>query len=224
MSALATRRGIALWLRVIIELTYVNYMARVPRYHSGRCESGQHEGMMEKSGFGPRLPVVLSVPLRVLPLWPVSMALGQLARHILGRHPSLLKRVDKYQMHQFALDVTDLPFLLLLTPAEARLRACRREPAPSADARISGSLAAFLAMLHGVEDGDTLFFSGALQIEGDTSAVLALRNALDDAELDLSAEIQRALPMLAPPLRAAIAPLERLTGLPLRRPAMSEVY
>lgn len=44
-------------------------------------------------------------------------------------------------------------------------------------------------MLHGREDGDALFFSGALEISGDTSAVLALRNALDDAELDLTEEL-----------------------------------
>ena len=121
------------------------------------------------------------------------------------------------------LDITDLPFALLLDPAQARLRAFRRSAAPDADARISGTLAAFLAMLHGVEDGDSLYFSGALQIEGDTSAVLALRNALDDAELDLSAEIARALPLLAPPLRLALTPLERVTGLHLRR-APQEVY
>ncbi len=44
-------------------------------------------------------------------------------------------------------------------------------------------------MLHGTEDGDALFFSGRLEISGDTAAVLALRNALDDAELDLTEEL-----------------------------------
>ncbi|MCC5991791.1 MAG: SCP2 sterol-binding domain-containing protein [Rhodobacteraceae bacterium] len=147
-----------------------------------------------------------------------------MARRILQAHPEILSRIDKYQSKGFALDITDLPFALHLDPARAAVRAWPRGAAPPADARISGTLAGFLAMLHGVEDGDTLFFSGALQIEGDMSAVLALRNALDDAELDLGAEVQRALPMLAPPLRAAIARFERLTGLPLRRPDLSEVY
>jgi O2-independent ubiquinone biosynthesis accessory factor UbiT len=169
------------------------------------------------------IPVLLTAPMHVLPLWPVSMALSQLARNLLRTHPQILTRIDKYQTYKFALDITDLPFILHLDPAQAELRAFRRSAARDADARIAGTLAAFLAMLHGVEDGDSLYFSGALQIEGDTSAVLALRNALDDAELDLSCEIARALPLLAPPLRLALAPLERLTGLHLRR-APQEVY
>jgi predicted lipid carrier protein YhbT len=41
-----------------------------------------------------------------------------------------------------------------------------------------------VGMLDGSYDGDALFFSRDLVIEGDTSAVLALRNALDDAEID----------------------------------------
>ena len=170
-----------------------------------------------------KVPSFVSAPIQLLPLWPISMALSQLARDLLRTHPQILNRIDKYQNHKFMLDITDLPFALLLDPAQARLRAFRRSAAPDADARISGTLAAFLAMLHGVEDGDSLYFSGVLQIEGDTSAVLALRNALDDAELDLSEEIARALPLLAPPLRLALAPMERLTGLHLRR-APLEVY
>ncbi|WP_439562919.1 ubiquinone anaerobic biosynthesis accessory factor UbiT [Roseinatronobacter sp.] len=170
-----------------------------------------------------RTPVFITAPMHVLPLWPLTLALSQLARKLLRAHPQILTRIDKYQSYVFVLDITDLPFILQLDPAQAQLRAFRRNAARDADARIAGTLAAFLAMLHGVEDGDSLYFSGALQIEGDTSAVLALRNALDDAELDLSAEIARALPLLAPPLRMALTPLERVTGLHLRR-APQEVY
>jgi predicted lipid carrier protein YhbT len=76
-----------------------------------------------------------------------------------------------------------------MAPAAQRIRVSRRRAAPAHDAAIRGDLAAFLAMLHGAEDGDALFFSGALEVSGDTSAVLALRNALDDAELDLTEEL-----------------------------------
>jgi predicted lipid carrier protein YhbT len=171
------------------------------------------------------IPRLLTTPMRILPLWPVSMALSQLARNLLRAHPEILQRIDKYQNHHFELDITDLPFILRLDPARAQLRAFRRGAAPASDARIAGSFAAFLAMLHGAEDGDTLYFSGALQIEGDTSAVLALRNALDDAELDLGVEIANLLPFLAAPLRQSLAPLERLTGLHLKRADTTpEVY
>jgi len=41
-------------------------------------------------------------------------------------------------------------------------------------------------MIDGTYDGDALFFSRDLVIEGDTEAVLALRNAIENAELNPS--------------------------------------
>jgi predicted lipid carrier protein YhbT len=82
------------------------------------------------------------------------------------------------------------------------MTAHRRARPPAHDARIAGPLSAFLAMMHGAEDGDALFFSRDLTVEGDTAAVLALRNAMDDAELDLTEE----LAALAGPLGGAAAP------------------
>ena len=43
-------------------------------------------------------------------------------------------------------------------------------------------------LLEGRVDGDALMFSRDLTIEGDVEAVLALRNAIDDTQLDLAGE------------------------------------
>ncbi len=72
-------------------------------------------------------------------------------------------------------------------------------------------------MLHGRYDGDALFFSRDLMIEGDTEVVLALRNALDDAELDLGAELAAMAGPLKGAVRRALALAERATGLSLHR-------
>ena len=40
-----------------------------------------------------------------------------------------------------------------------------------------------LALLDGTQDGDALFFNRVISISGRTEAVLALRNAIEDAEL-----------------------------------------
>ncbi|MEZ5870101.1 MAG: SCP2 sterol-binding domain-containing protein, partial [Defluviimonas denitrificans] len=88
---------------------------------------------------------------------------------------------------------------------------------PAHDARIAGPLSAFLAMMHGAEDGDALFFSRDLTVEGDTAAVLALRNAIDDAELDLAEELATLSGPLATPLRGLLTGAERATGLTLHR-------
>lgn len=116
-------------------------------------------------------------------------ALTALLRRIAARKPAILSRLGPHRSARFLIDVTDGPVLLLMEPQAQRITVHRRGAPPAHDAAITGRLAAFLAMLHGVEDGDALFFSGALEIAGDTSAVLALRNALDDAELDLTEEL-----------------------------------
>lgn len=138
----------------------------------------------------PLSPLLLRLPMPPLSASAISLALTGLLRRIAQQNPTILSRLGPYDSARFLIDVTDGPFLLLMEPQARRLTAhSRRARLPPHDAAIRGRLAAFLAMLHGSEDGDALFFSGDLAIAGDTSAVLALRNALDDAELDLTAEL-----------------------------------
>ncbi|MBW7922195.1 MAG: SCP2 sterol-binding domain-containing protein [Rubellimicrobium sp.] len=136
---------------------------------------------------------LLAALMRLPPPAPVLMAgshlLTRLGRKMAGRHPGMIARLGPEAGKRLLLDATDLPALILLQAEPLSLRLFpRRAAAPPSDAQITGNLAAFLAMLHGESDGDALFFSGELSISGDTSAVLALRNALDDAEIDLAAE------------------------------------
>ena len=46
----------------------------------------------------------------------------------------------------------------------------------------AGTFFNLLDMIDGAQDGDALFFSRNLKVTGDTEAVVALRNALDDFE------------------------------------------
>jgi len=167
----------------------------------------------------PHVPRPLAWAVRPLPLAPVSVVLGSLTRQVLRRHPGLQRRLGMHVNHRFLLDLTDLPFLLLLEPGAAppRVTACSRDGMPAHDTRIAGLTAAFLGMLHGSLDGDALFFSRDLVIEGDTAAGLALRNAIDDAELDLTLELGELLKPLAPLLNRLLPLAERLSGLALHR-------
>lgn len=135
----------------------------------------------------PRLLARLPLPPLAAPA--LGVMLTRLLRRIAARQPGILSRLGPYQSARFLIDVQDGPVLLLMEPGARRIAALPRRSPPAHDAAIRGRMAAFLAMLHGTEDGDALFFSGELEISGDTSAVLALRNALDDAELDLTAEL-----------------------------------
>ncbi len=142
----------------------------------------------------PKYPALLA-PLRVLAALPATRGLAsalfsRCLASVLARHPGLLVRLGPAAGQRFLLDAPDLPDLLLLQPGAGRISVhARKGPPPAHDAAITGTLPAFLAMLHGEIDGDALFFSGELTLSGDTAAVLALRNALDDAEIDLTEEI-----------------------------------
>lgn len=55
-----------------------------------------------------------------------------------------------------------------------------------------------MGLIDGSYDGDALFFSRDLVVEGDIEAVIALRNAIDDAGVDLVADTAALLGPLGP--------------------------
>ena len=75
------------------------------------------------------------------------------------------------------------------------------------------------SILPNLKDGDALFFSRDLMVSGDVGAALALRNAIDDAELDLLEEVSDLAPPIARPLRSLAAMVERRTDVALHRVA-----
>ena len=84
---------------------------------------------------------------------------------------------------------------------------------PAAAATIRGPLRLLAALADGRLDGDALFFSREIAIEGSTEAAVALRNALDNAELGGLAEL-----VLPPGPAAALAQrLLRLGGKALEK-------
>lgn len=172
----------------------------------------------------PALPPVAAALLQALPpalvVWPLQRVTASFAR----RHREVFARLGRHAVKAYLLDPLDLPFVLRLRPRPARpsVELLQRPQICGWDARIAGRLSALLGMVHGALDGDALFFSRDLVVEGDVEAVLALRNALDDAEVDLLSELLATLgpvgTRLAPLCRAAALEASRLTGVALTRP------
>ncbi len=154
----------------------------------------------------PLTPILLAgLIARPLPpqiLQPILDALFALLRR---RHPELFERLSGLGAPVFLIDPTDLPLIFELdaNPDRPRLTAAR-VGGERAVATIRGPLLALIELLEGRVDGDALFFSRTLAIEGDTEAVVALRNAVDDAGIDLRRELLDALGPLAPPARHAL--------------------
>lgn len=158
----------------------------------------------------PPLPVPFSpallfgLALGKLPLGPVQVAANLLSRIIRRRHPALLERMAAWSHMTVCIDPIDLPFVILLRPdaPAPRFTVRRGSDSVAADATIHGSLDALIALAEGRVDGDTLFFSRELSVEGDTEVVVALRNAVDDAGIDLVADVSAAFGPFARPIRS----------------------
>jgi len=124
-------------------------------------------------------------PFSGAPLGPaLTLSLRSLAR----RRPGLFERLGEFRTARFLIDPTDLPFAFCVVPdgASSMVRATGKSGSAPSDVVIRGPLLTLLGILDGSLDGDAVFFHRAISISGKTEAVLALRNAIEDAELQPS--------------------------------------
>jgi Putative lipid carrier protein len=165
--------------------------------------TGDVSAMMDaqfRPGAKPMTPPFSPVLLLGLALKPVRPAVLQpvfdaLLRMVRRRHPDILDRLESFRDKVVCIDPVDLPFVLLLEPdpEDPRLTVRRLVDADEVHATIRGPLETLIALAEGKVDGDALFFSRQLQIEGDTEVVVALRNAIDGAGIDLVADLTSVL-------------------------------
>lgn len=146
-------------------------------------------------------------PMRRLLLLPgprhlAEAALNRLAGLLAHRHTGMLERLADFAGATCLIVPRDLPaaFLLTLPPAPQPLRLELVDAAATeARATIRADLVTLLQLLEGRIDGDALFFSRDLTVEGDMEVVVALRNAVDDAGIDLIGDAAAACGPLAGP-------------------------
>lgn len=159
--------------------------------------------------FSPVLLLGLALkPLRPALLQPIFDAMLRLVRR---RHPDILERMEQFRDKVVCIDPVDLPFAILLepNPDDPRLTVRRFVDSDEVHATIRGPLETLIALSEGKVDGDSLFFSRQLIIEGDTEVVVALRNAIDGAGIDLVEDMTSMLgPFAQPARRMADAALE----------------
>jgi predicted lipid carrier protein YhbT len=141
--------------------------------------------------FARRVPAVAGLPLGPL----LTMSLRSLAR----RRPAVFERLGDFRQAHYLIDPVDLPFAFVVVPdgPAARVNVVRRGALPPSDVVVRGPILMLLGLLDGTFDGDALFFHRAISVTGRTDAVVALRNAIEDAELrpsdllDLRGELGR---------------------------------
>lgn len=173
---------------------------------------GVHPGAPLEAPLSPVL--LLGLVLEKLPIGLVQTVLDALLRAVQRRHPDCLERMAEWADRLVCIDPIDLPFVILLRPdpSAPRLSARRRTDRFEVAATIRGPLDALIALAEGRVDGDTLFFSRELAVEGDTEVSVALRNAVDGAGIDLTADLAAALGPLGYPFRAVARTTSHLAG------------
>jgi predicted lipid carrier protein YhbT len=157
------------------------------------------------------VPAMLLAPVPVALLQPV---LNRIATRVAQSRPELFDRLGPHAGKRFLIDPIDLPFVLVLVPERdlPRMTAHRRSERPVHDAAIAGRFFNLLDMIDGTLDGDAIFFSRDLTITGDTEAIVALRNALDDFEGSALASAIGSLGALSGPANLALSGLRSIRG------------
>jgi len=150
----------------------------------------------------------LSAPVLSLALAPL---LNRVVEGLARKHPSIFDRLGPHTATGYVIDATNLPFALFLRPDPARpvLSAVARNSLPAHQALIRGSFDTLFELIDSDADGDAVFFSRDLVIEGNTEAVVSLRNALDDVDGSIAAD---AADLFGPPGRLALGFLRGRAG------------
>lgn len=140
-------------------------------------------GARRQGGSG-RWETLLARPLLLPPSALLTFSLRRLARAC----PEAFARLGEHAEQLYLIAPTELPLAFCLRPAGASgdIWLVPARDAPEAAVRIRGALPDLLGLFDGTLDADSAFFSRRIQVEGDTSAVVALHNALEAADLTLA--------------------------------------
>lgn len=135
-----------------------------------------------------------SIPGRIIkpvPLFLYQPLMRKMSSHIADKHPHLFSRLGSHTDKRFLINPTNMPFVILLRPDPNALSmmAYRNKNDVEYDASITGSFVNLLRLMDSELDGDSLFFNRDLKVDGDTEAVVRLRNALDDIEGSVASDL-----------------------------------
>lgn len=145
----------------------------------------------------------LSLPLRPLFIKPLLQPCLNLAAKIMQKkYPNVVQCLSEFESANLLIDPLDLPFSIMLSMQSDKLlltQVTKNQPIQY-DAKITAAFWKLTQLMEGKIDGDALFFSRGLAIEGNMEIVLALRNRLDAEQIDLRKDLLSIWGPLAKPL------------------------
>lgn len=156
--------------------------------------------------------VLLKAALHATPPALLRPALSVLMRGMQRQHAPLFRRLTRIAPVTILFDPVDTPHRYLLTIERHGVSLDLAARDARAAARITGELAALIQLLEGRVDSDTLFFSRAITISGDTAVAVAFRNTLDGEPISLLADALGMIGPLGVPGRRLVMRLDRRIG------------
>ncbi len=130
--------------------------------------------------------LILGIIFKQFPLKVIQPFLEKSIKIIQDKHPSIFNRLSEEEI-DFVIDAIDLPFMFYLKISKSSpiLKAIKKTEKPYPSATIKGTLINLLRLFEGKVDGDAMFFSKELTIEGSTATTVALRNAIDGEDMSI---------------------------------------
>ena len=171
--------------------------------------------MFEKQNLPDFNPAIfLGLALSFLPQKMLEYSAQKITKNLNNLHPNLGERLSDANGKSFALVLEDMQLNAILYIDDGRI-SCNlldKFVKPTADVIIQGTSTALLDLLEGRCDGDALFFSRTLNVEGDTEALLVLRNALDNEQILLRDIVCSMFGRLSGVASHVATPLEKIGG------------
>ena len=160
--------------------------------------AGSIAQLHDSKGSQMKVPPLLAASVAAVPLSVINLVIRLLFSRLLKQHPDLFDRLGEHLEKRYGFVPTDLPFAFVVDPAKPMIMAERKPAVLLANAVVEGPLFLLLALLEGRGDADALFFSRDLAVTGDMEAMMALRNALEDCNVDLPIDLSAAAGPLRP--------------------------
>ena len=131
--------------------------------------------------------------------------IDRLMQHMQNRHSRLFQSLARLDAAIVRIEPTDIPHAFILSYGQGvtSLTLAKSTDQPC-DACIKGKLESLLDMLEGRIDGDMMFFLRDINIIGNISVIVSLRNTLDREEINLVEDMTSMCGPFAAPARGVV--------------------
>jgi predicted lipid carrier protein YhbT len=121
----------------------------------------------------------------------IQFSIDNIVNRFNQRHPFVIKKMQVFKDNTIALEPTDLPFAFVASfHPTFKIRLVEKNSVLGNVVSLKAPLNIFLDMLSSTQDGDALFFARKLEVRGDTTSIVALRNIIESENLSIESDLK----------------------------------